>query len=206
MTSRLRHTHKMIIRTYTDTILYDDLALSMTPSSTLPSVPFHLRINVSAACRLKISNLSGTVVERISFGANETKFTTNHFSNLDAIVSNYFETGTIEMIAVDDNHQPIRWYIEDGPYGCTFGTLGGYSANIQAQSLGLRTNVLHYCRVSRKAPVSTDMEFTISPGYTGKVFVPVSDFNDVCAPSMYVPTDWEFNCIAKEEAGTLPPK
>jgi len=177
----------------------------MTPSATQPTVPFKLKVvtdNTSTVTGLKVTGLlDGIVVtENINSETSDTVYSENEFDSVTSLISRSFYAGTtISIESVDDAYQPVFWQTTSGPYNCTFSTVDGMSSGIQSESIGQRTIINHYVRLPYAAPVYKNMEFTISPGYSGKTFVPITDFDIVCIPPKYIPVEWAFRCTEKEE-------
>ena len=177
----------------------------MTPSATQPIVPFKLKVitdNTSTITGLKVIGLlDGIVVtENINSETSDTIYSENSFDSVTSLESRSFYSGTtISVEAVDDAFQPVFWQTTSGPYKCTFSTVDGMASGIQSEPIGQRTVINHYVRLPYVAPVYKNMEFTISPGYSGKTFVPITDFDIVCIPPKYIPVEWAFSCTEKEE-------
>lgn len=196
---RVRYTHKMTIYDHTNTVFSGIVSSSMLFVG-YPVEDFKLSITVSGLCRIKIvGELNGVVVtERLSFGEASTQYTQNFFDEITTITSSYFLPDvSVDIGAVDGVGMPIKWDNERGPYNCEFGSLGGFQAQIDANSIGLGSKIIHYARVERTAPLTKDMEFGISPGYDGKIFVPIGDFENICTPPNYIPQEWAFRSIVK---------
>ena len=177
----------------------------MTPSTTFPSVAFKLEINasvVSDIVGIKIIGISNGVsaTENFTFDGPDTKYTTNFYTSITSITSRSFTSGdTVVITAIDDAYQPIYWDVLYGPYPCVFSTLDGMAAGIQPEPIGLRTVLNHYVRLTYRAPVYKNMEFTITPGYIGKTFVAITDFDIICLPPKAVAVEWAFRSTEKEE-------
>lgn len=196
---RVRYTHKMYVRRHLSTLFSGNVSASMTVVG-YPTDVFKLCLVASDICRIKITgSLDGvTVVERISFGAAGTQYSSNFFDTITSITSSYFVADTtLEVTSVDSVGMPCVWTQTYGPYGCEMGSLGGFQAQVDASALGLGTKIIHYVRVERRAPLAHEMEFTISPGYDGLDFVSISDFENICTPPSYIPQEWAFRAVVK---------
>ena len=202
---RLRYTHKLLIQNNTNVIFSGSVARNMTPSATQPTVPFKLKVvtdNTSTVTGLKVTGLlDGVIVtENINSETADTVYSENSFDSITSLTSRSFYAGTtISIETVDDAFQPVFWQTTSGPFNCTFSTVDGMASGIQSESIGQRTVINHYVRLPYRAPVYKNMEFTISPGYSGKTFVPITDFDIVCIPPKYIPVEWAFRCTEKEE-------
>lgn len=202
---RLRYTHKLLIQNNTNVLFSGAVTRTMVPSSTQPAVPFRLKVitdNTSTVTGLKVTGLLDGVVatENINSETADTIYSENFFDSITSLISRSFYAGaTISIEAVDDAYQPIFWQATSGPYNCTFSTVDGMASGIQSESIGQRTVINHYVRLPYTAPVYKNMEFTISPGYSGKTFVPITDFDIVCIPPKYIPVEWAFKCTEKEQ-------
>jgi hypothetical protein len=200
---RLRWTHRMTIHRHTNTLFSGAVASTMPVTADPPEdATFKLCCVASGNCRIKINGtLAGaTVTERLSFDDHDStpRYTRNFFDDITSITSDKFTAGvTLAVTSVDGAYQAVMWFETLGPYGCTFSTLGGLETQYFAKSIGLLDTIVRYVRVEYAAPVALSMEFTIAPGYDGKIFVPTSDFNRVCLPGIYVPQEYEFNAAEK---------
>jgi hypothetical protein len=193
----------MTIHKHTNTLFSGDVAATMPVTADPPEdATFKLCCVASGNCRIKINGtLAGaTVTERLSFDDNDStpRYTRNFFDDITSITSDKFTAGvTLAVTSVDAAYQAVMWFETLGPYGANFSTLGGLETEFYAKSIGLLDTVVRYVRVEYAAPISKSIEFTISPGYTGKTFVPTSDFNLISLPGIYVPQEWEFRCAEK---------
>jgi hypothetical protein len=202
---RMRYTHNLIIHNLVN-ILYSGTFLNVIPvPSVFPSEEFKIEVkctNNTDRAGLKVigtSNDGSIVTENLSVIGNETAYSSGLFTNVLSLSSRSFVPGTNVIIScVDEAYQPLFWHNDYGPYGCTFSTTDGMGAGIRQQSTGLSTVIGHYVRLSYKAPVFKNMEFTISPGYDGKIFVPSTDFDIVCIPPKFIPIEWAFRAVEKE--------
>lgn len=197
---RLRYTHKIYIYKQLNTIFDGVLTSSISIIGYPDDQDFRISIYADNTCRIKITgSLNGTsVTERISFGQSDTKYTNNYFDTITSITSDYFEANTnVTLEAVDSVGMPLTWNQTYGPYKAEFGSHSGMSAQVEASSLGLGSKTIHYVRIERSAPVSHNMEFTVS-GFDGIIFVPISDFENISTPPSYVPQEWAFRAVTKE--------
>ncbi len=197
---RVRYTHKVYIYLTENTIFLGSIATNMTISS-YPEEDFKLSLTTDGACRIKIvGSLDGIpVTERLSFSEAENQYTVNTFDTITSITSNYFVTGTtIEIGAVNSVGMPISWSTTYGPYKAEFGQHGGMSGQIEANSLGLGSKIVHYVRIERAAPLSKDMTLSVV-GYDDQLFVPVSDFENISAPPNYIAQEWAFRVVKKQD-------
>jgi len=197
---RIRFTHKIYIHKYINSI-YDGLVSSSMAISGHPTEDFKIELIASDACRIKIiGSLDGIpITERISFATSGTQYSTNSFDELISITSGYFETdASIEINGVDLVGMPLSWKQTFGPYRAEFGQMGGMSAQIEANSLGLGSKIVHYVRIERRAPLSKDMTFSVN-GYDDQIFVPVSDFENISTPPDYIPQEWAFRATKKHD-------
>lgn len=198
---RVRYTHRLTIYKTENTVFTGLAASTMAILGHPTTDDFHLAITSSGICRVKVvGSLDGqTITERLSFSTAETQYTVNTFDDLTSLTSGYQALGvTLEISAVDSIGMPLSWSQTFGPYHAEFGQHGGMSSQIEANSLGLGSKIVHYVRVERKAPLSKDMTFTVS-GYDNQVFVPVSDFENISAPPNYVAQEWAFRATKKDE-------
>ena len=197
---RIRFTHKIYIHKYINYI-YDGLVSSSMAISGHPTEDFKIELIASDACRIKIiGSLHGIpITERISFATSGTQYSTNSFDELISITSGYFETdATIEINGVDLVGMPLSWKQTFGPYRAEFGQMGGMSAQVEANALGLGSKIVHYVRIERRAPISKDMTFSVN-GYDDQIFVPVSDFENISTPPNYIPQEWAFRATKKQD-------
>ena len=197
---RIRYTHKIYIYKYINSI-YDGLVSATMTITGHPIEDFKVELIADKACRIKIvGSLDGvSITERISFASAGTQYSQNTYDELISITSGYFESGTnIEMNGVDLVGMPLSWKQTYGPYWAEFGQMGGMSAQIEANALGLGGKIVHYVRIERKAPLSKDMVFSVS-GYDDQVFVPVSDFENISTPPNYVPQEFAFRAVKKQD-------
>ena len=193
----------MYINRHTN-ILFDGLITATMVFAAEPptGTQFKLGVVSNGNSRIKINGeLAGVAIsERMSFDAQNTdlQYTRNFFDNIISVTGDKFDVGaTLTITSVDSVYQAVVWNETHGPFGCTFSTLGGLESQYYAKSIGLLSTVVRYVRVEYRAPVSMDMEFTISPGYDDKVFVPTGNFNRVTLPGIYIPTDFEFYATDK---------
>lgn len=197
---RLRYTHRVFIYKQINTIFSGLASASMTIVG-YPAVDFKLAITSDKACRIKVvGSLDGTsITERISFSSAGTQYTTNTFDTIASLSSGYYESGTLlEIGAVDSVGMPITWKQTYGPYHAEFGQMGGMSAQVEANALGLGSKIVHYVRIERRAPLSKDMTFSVN-GYDDQIFVPVSDFENISTPPNYIPQEWAFRATKKQD-------
>lgn len=196
---RLRYTHKIWITTNTCNVFSGSVSSVMNIVGYPTDEDFYLCFKASNVCRVKVrGSLDGeSKTERLSLNENETKYTVNSFDMLLSLTSTYFENGTTLMVqAVDSAGQPIFWNQITGPWRAEFGSHSGLQSQIQANELGLGNTTIHYVRIERAAPLSKDMEFTVS-GFDGRIFVPISDFENISTPPSYIPQEWAFRCVDK---------
>jgi len=196
---RLRYTHKIYLYKQLNTV-YNGLASASMTVAGYPTEDFKLAVTSSDACRIKVvGSLDGvTITERLSFSGAETQYTANSFDVITTLSSGYFITGTTFLIdAVDSVGMPISWTQTYGPYNAEFGILGGMSAQVEANSLGLGSKMIHYVRIERSAPVSKDMELSVN-GFDDSIFVPISDFENISTTPSYIPQEWAFRCVVKD--------
>jgi hypothetical protein len=201
--NRIRYTHKCSVRTFR-TSFYNGLVDTTIPIvSTHPNEDFKIGVEMSGHGNMIISGTmqGGPVTETLIFHAASMQFTENIWSTITSIRCECFDSNTnVNIIAADSAYQPISWYDVSGPYPCIFSTLGGMSASIQARDLGLSTNIIRYMRVPHTFPVSKSMEIiNVKPGFENGVYVPITDFNLVCIPTKYIPSQLEFNVTLKNE-------
>lgn len=202
---RLRYTHKILIQNNTNSIYTGLVSASMVPSSVQPALPFKVEIIPSGTATITGIKITGllngiTIIENITCDGENSIYSENTFDSISAITSRSFYSGcTIVINAVDDAYQPIYWTTTYGPFSCTFSTVEGMSAGIQPEPIGLRTVLNHYVRLPYAAPVYKNMQFTISPGYIGKTFVAITDFDIICIPPKFIPVEWAFRATEKEE-------
>ena len=199
---RIRYPHRINIRRHISEIFSGKIVPSMPITGFPTDTEFKLSLVSSGICRIKIIGAydGDDVIERISFGDAGTQYTTNFFDTITSINSSYYIDGTeIVISSVDSVGMPISWIQTFGPYRAEFGQMNGMQAQIDANALGLGSKIVHYVRVERPAVLSKDMEFTVDKGKTigTKIYVPVSDFEDICIPPDYVPSEWAFRCTLK---------
>jgi len=203
---RTRYTHKLVIHSMANTIFSGDVGKYMTPSASQPDKPFKLEVTpagTSTITGLKIVGLVDGVstTENMTCNSTVTKYSENYFDSVISLGSRgYYSGSTITISSVDEAYQPIYWEVESGPYGCVFSTTNGMSAGMQQLIAGLDTYVGHYVRVEYSAPVHKNMEFTVTPGYEGREFVPITDFDVICIPPKFVPVEWAFRAYDKEKS------
>ncbi len=201
--SKMRYTHRLTISSKTNTVFSGAVAVSMVVPSTLPSTPFFIEVNgtdINDIAGIKIiGTVSGSsVTENFTITEGDVKYSTNNFTSIQSLSSRSFRSGdAVSIFTVDSAYQPIYWDVQSGPYECIFSTTDGMSAGMRQELIGLNTIMNHYVRLPYTAPVSKNMEFTISPGYDGKVFVPITDFDIVCIPPKFIPIEWAFRCTEK---------
>lgn len=197
---RLRYTHKIYIYKQIATVFSGDIASNMTIVG-YPDEDFKVYLVSDGACRIRLAgSLDGTtIIERISFSEAGTKYSSNFFDTLVGITSDYFEEdATIVITSVDSVGMPITWSQEYGPFNAEFGQMGGMSAQIDANSLGLGTKIVHYVRCERKTPLSKDMTMSVV-GYDDQLFVPICDFENVSTPPNYTAQEWAFRVVKKQD-------
>lgn len=197
---RLRYTHRAYIYKTENTIFSGTVTSTMAISG-YPTEDFQVALTATGACRIKIvGSLNGiSVTERISFSEAGTQYSVNTFDSVTSITSGYFTTGTtIDIGAVDSVGMPISWSQTFGPYKAEFGSHSGMSAQIEANSLGLGSKTVHYVRIERKAPLSKDMTLSIV-GFDDQLWVPISDFENISAPPNYVPQEYAFRVVKKQD-------
>ena len=197
---RGRYTHKAYIYRQINEVFSGSVASSMTIVG-YPTEDFQLMLVADKACRIRLAgSLDGTsIIERISFDEAGVAYSTNIFDTLNSIQSDYWETGaTLVVTAVNSVGMPLSWSQTSGPFSCEFGQMGGMSAQIEANSLGLGTKLIHYVRIERAAPLSRDMTMSIV-GYDDQLYVPVCDFENVSAPPNYTAQEWAFRVVKKQD-------
>lgn len=201
---RLRYPHKIRIRRHVNEVFSGKVLPSIPINGYPTDTKFKLCLVSSGICRIKIIGTydGSEVIERISFGEAGTQYTSNFFHTLTSINSSYYIDGVeITISSVDSVGMPVSWTQIYGPYRAEFGQMNGMQAQIDANALGLGSKVIHYVRVERSAKLSKDMEFTVDKGRNigTKIYVPISDFEDICIPPDYVPSEWAFRCTMKTE-------
>ena len=203
--SRTRYTHKLTIHNNISTLFSGFVSNLMIVSTVQPSDPFKLELkpeNNSDIIGVKISGIYNGVAisENITLDGNDSKYSSNSYSLVQTLVSKSYSVGSsLTVLAIDDAYQPIFWQVDYGPYQCVFSTVDGMSAGIRPEPEGLRTTMTHYVRLPYKAPVYKNMEFSVTPGYDEKTFVPITDFDVICIPPIYLPSEWAFRCTEKME-------
>jgi len=203
MPSRLRYTHKIRIRQFTDQIYNGSIELVMTPSVAQPSQEFMLCVEATGKGTFVVvgSRGGGSITETIELDGAGTIFGSKLYDQITSISCSRFNTArTCVIRAVDELYQPVRWFVLSSPYNAVVSTLGGLGTAVQAQSLGLKTTIVRYIRCEWRTPVTKGMEFTITPGYDDVVFVPITDFNNVTLPGVpLAQSEWEFNAVEKAQ-------
>ena len=197
---RLRYTHKIYIQKDINEI-FEGLVASSMAIVGHPAINFKIAITSDGICRIKIvGSLDGVpITERISFSEAGTTYSQNTFDELTTITSGYFVSGTtVSIQAVDDVGMPITWSQEYGPYKAEFGQMGGMSAQLEANSLGLGSKIVHYVRCERATLLSKDMTMSVV-GYDDQLFVPICDFENISAPPNYVAQEWAFRVVKKQD-------
>jgi len=197
---RIRYTHKAYIHRQTNEIFSGPISSNMTIVG-FPPQNFQVMLFADKACRIRLAGSLNhvDVIERASFNEKGVIYTSNAFDTLTSIRSDYWETGaTITITAVDSVGMPISWTQTYGPFRCEFGQMGGMSAQIEANSLGLGTKIVHYVRMERAAPLSPDMTMSVV-GRDNQLYVPISDFEDICTPPDYIPQEWAFRVVKKQD-------
>ena len=200
---RIRYTHKAYLYKDINTVFSGDVAATMTVAG-YPTEDFKLAITASDACRIKIvgNYESSSITERISFSGASTQYTVNTFDSINTLSSSYFEEDTTVIVqAVDSVGMSMSWQQTYGPYKCEFGSHSGMSAQIEANSLGLGSKTVHYVRMERAAPLSKDMTLSIV-GYDDQLWVPISDFENISAPPSYIPQEYAFRVVKKQDGDT----
>ena len=210
--NRLRYTHKMTILSNTNNLYSGAVSISMVPSTVQPSTTFKVEMTVADTTDITGIKLVGiyngdAVTENITLDPDETCYSTNYFDTLSSIIPTRFDTGTtIEVNAIDGAFQPIFWQVESDPYNCTFSTIDGMATGLPLTQVGLIDFVIHYVRLPFNAPIYKNMEFTVEPignysvnPYEGKVFVPSSDFDVVCIPPRFIPSEHTFRASEKHD-------
>jgi hypothetical protein len=200
---RVRYTHKAYLYKQINTVFSGNVATTMTVAG-YPTSDFKLAITVSDICRIKvIGTLDGSaIIERLSFSTPGTQYTVNTFDSITNLTSSYFVGDTTAVIqAVDSVGMPLSWQQTYGPHSCEFGQMGGMSAQIEANALGLGSKLIHYVRIERSAPLSKDMTLSIV-GYDDQIWVPISDFENISAPPNYVVQEWAFRVVKKQDGDT----
>ena len=198
---RLRYTHKIYLYKQINTVFTGLAASSMTIIGHPTTEDFQLAITADDACRVRLAgSLNGSnIIERLSFSEAGTQYSVNFFDELTSLQSDYFESGTNLIIqAVNSVGMPLTWSQTYGPYKAEFGQHGGMSGQIEANSLGLGSKIVHYVRCERAAPLSRDMTLSVV-GYDNQIFVPVSDFENISTPPNYVAQEWAFRVVKKQD-------
>lgn len=197
---RCRYTHSVYLYKTENTIFSGTITSNMAISG-YPTEDFQVALAATGACRIKIvGSLDGVpITERLSFSEAGTQYSVNIFDSVTSITSGYFTTGTtIEIGAVDSVGMPISWSQTFGPFKAEFGQMGGMSAQIEANSLGLGSKIVHYVRIERAAPLSKDMTLSVV-GYDDQLFVPISDFENISTPPNYVAQEFAFRVVKKQD-------
>jgi len=198
---RLRYTHSIYIYKQINEIFNGDAAATMTIVGYPTAENFQLAVTADKACRIRIAgSLNGTAkIERLSFSEAGTQYTTNFFDILTSLRSDYYETdATLVVTAVNSVGMPITWQQTYGPYKAEFGQHGGMSAQIQADSLGLGSKIVHYVRCERSTPLDKSMTMSVV-GYDDQLFVPISDFENISTPPSYVAQEYAFRVVKKQD-------
>jgi hypothetical protein len=197
---RLRYTHRLFIQKTENTIFSGTIIPNMAISG-YPTEEFKLSLTSSGICRIKIVGfLNGvSVTERISFSVPGTLYSVNIFDTVSSITSSYFVANTTIIIgAVDSVGMPISWSQTFGPFRAEFGSHSGMSAQLEANALGIGSKTVHYIRIERAAPLSKDMTVSIV-GYDDQLWVPISDFENISTPPNYVPQEYAFRVVKKQD-------
>lgn len=210
--NRLRYTHRMTILSNTSNLYRGAVGVSMVLSATQPGTPFKVEMTIANTTDITGVRLVGTyngspVTENITLDPDETCYSTNYFDVLSSIIPTRFDTGaTIEVNAIDGAFQPMFWKVESEPHNCTFSTVDGMATGLPLTQVGLIDFVVHYVRLPFSIPIDRNMEFTVEPignypvnPYEGKVFVPSSDFDIVCLPPRFIPSEHTFRAAEKHD-------
>ena len=198
---RLRYTHKIYIYKQINEVFNGDAAITMTIVGYPTSEDFQVAVIADKACRVRLAgSLDGTpIIERLSFSEAGTQYSVNFFDVLTSLRSDYFEAGTALVVnAVNSVGMPITWQQTYGPYKAEFGSHSGMSAQINANSLGLGSKIIHYVRCERAAPLDKSMTLSVV-GYDDQLFVPISDFENISTPPNYVAQEWAFRVVKKQD-------
>lgn len=195
----------MTIRKNVNTIYSGIVSGTMSPLPVSASRDFMVAASTSSTSDLTAVIISGMrgnerVSEQLIIPPGDVVYGRMLFSDVTSLTSKSYHEGTgLVLSAVDEAYQPVFWQAQYGPYGCVFSTNDGMSAGLSHGETGLMSNPGHYVRVPYRAPVSRDMEFVVSPGYEGQIFVPITDFDIVRMPPTSKPVEWAFRASRKEE-------
>jgi len=205
MPPRIRYTHKMVIYRNDNTIYAGVVSGAMTPLHVTGNQQFRIAASTNHTDDLVAIIATGVcgddhVTEQIVIPPGEFVYSDSTFTDITSLISKSYDEGaSVTLSAVDDAYQPVMRQIKYGPYGCIFSTNDGISAGIRHSETGISAEPSHYVRVTYRAPVSRDMMFTVTPGYEGKIFVPISDFDVVRMPPTSRPVEWAFRAARKED-------